>query len=201
MKTKTLTISLILLAVILAPLAIAEEPAPRGPRGGQGRGDFQGRPGGFGGHPGMGPMEQGGFAKRLLGRIGDKLELTEEQRESIQAIVESNEENAKESRKAIHEAMQALHEAAAEGTEAEIIAAGKALGDAFTEQALQRANIMKQVKEVLTDEQIEQLGELKAQMKERMQQRWEKGQDGPRGKRGKGRRRRPAEERPPQEQE
>ena len=202
MKTKTLAISILLLAVVLAPLAMAEEPARRGPRGGQGPGHFQGQPGGFGGHPGMGPMEQGGFAKRLLGRIGDKLELTEEQRESIQAIVESNEENVKESRKAIHEAMQALHEAAAEGTEAEIIAAGKALGDAFTEQALQRANVMKQVKEVLTDEQIEQLGELKAQMKERMQQRREKAQDDPRGKRGKGRGQRPGgRQRPPQEEE
>ncbi|MHC4258259.1 MAG: Spy/CpxP family protein refolding chaperone [Planctomycetota bacterium] len=68
----------------------------------------------------------GGFAKLLLGRIGDKLELTEEQRESIKAIFEANKENAKQSRKAVHEAMQALHEAAAEGTEAEIIAAGKA---------------------------------------------------------------------------
>jgi Spy/CpxP family protein refolding chaperone len=195
MKKRTFTISLLLAACILAPLAMAEDaPAPRGPRHGQGR-NFQDRPGEFGGHPGMGPMEQGGFAKHLLGRIGDKLELTEAQRESIQAIVDSNEENAKESRKAIRQAMQALHEAAAEGTEAEIIAAGKTLGDAFTELALQRSNSMKQVKEVLTDAQIEKWGELKAQMKERMQQRSEKGQDRPGGKRGPGRRR------PPQEQE
>ena len=187
MNTRTLTLSILLLAVILAPLAMAEKPAPCGPYGGQGRGNFQGRPGGFGRHLGMGPMEQGGFAKLLLGRIGDKLELTEEQRESIKAIFEANKENAKQSRKAVHEAMQALHEAAAEGTEAEIIAAGKALGDAFTEQAFQRSNVMKQVKEVLTDEQIEQLGELKAQMKERMQQWHEQDQDGPHGKRGKGR--------------
>ena len=53
MNTRTLTLSILLLAVVLAPLAMAEEPAPRGPRGGQGRGNFQGRPGGFGGHPGM----------------------------------------------------------------------------------------------------------------------------------------------------
>ena len=35
MKTRTLTLSILLLAVILAPLAMAEKPAPRGPHGGQ----------------------------------------------------------------------------------------------------------------------------------------------------------------------
>ncbi|MHC4783995.1 MAG: hypothetical protein ACYTE0_13250, partial [Planctomycetota bacterium] len=86
-----------------------------------------------------------------------------------------------------------------DGTEAEIIAAGKELGDALTNQALQKSATMKAVKAVLTEEQVAQLVEIKAEMKERMQQRREKGQDGPRGK---GRGQRPGgRQRLPQEEE
>ena len=206
MKTKTLMIGLILMAVILAPLAMAaEEDNPRGQRGprGEGRqfgprsqggpqGRFQG-PGGPAGPGGMG----GDLAGLLLGRLGNRLNLTEEQEEQIKAIVEANKENMKKAHEATREAMQALNEAADGGVEAEIIAAGKAVGDAFTEQALQRANIAKQVKAVLTEEQLAKLEELKEQMKQRLQQRHQgrpgdgqgpragRGQ-GPRGGRGEG---------------
>ncbi|MHC5121284.1 MAG: Spy/CpxP family protein refolding chaperone [Planctomycetota bacterium] len=176
MNTRTLTLSILLLAIVLAPLTMAEEPARRGPRGGQGRGNFQGRP--------------------------DRLELTEEQRTEIKGIFEDSKEDRQASRTAVQEGMKALHEAAEDGTEAEIIAAGKELGDALTNQALQKSATMKAVKAVLTDEQVAQLDEIKAEMKERMQQRREKGQDGPRGKRGKGRKPRTGkQQRPPQEEE
>ena len=184
MKTRTLTLSILLLAVILAPLAMAEKPAPRGPHGGQGRGNFQGRPGGFGGHPGMG---QGDIGQFILGRMGDKLELTDEQRTEIKGIFEDSKEDREALRTAVQEGMKALHEATEDGTEAEIIAAGQALGDALTNQALEKSATMKAVKAVLTDEQVAQLDEIKAGMKERMQQWWGKGQDGPRGK-GRGQR-------------
>ena len=173
MKTKTLTISILLLAAVLTPLAMAKP----GPRGGQERGGFRG-------HPGMGG-DMGGF---LLGRMADKLDLTEEQRADIEAITDEAKPEAKEARQAVREAMRALHEATADGTEAEIIAAGKAVGDAMTEQALLRAITMKQIKEILTDEQLAEFEELKAEMRERMQQRRKDG-DGPRGKRGEGGRR------------
>ena len=199
MNTRTLTLSILLLAIVLAPLTMAEEPARRGPRGGQGRGNFQGRPGGFGGHPGMGQDDIGRF---ILGRVGDRLELTEEQRTEIKGIFEDSKEDRQASRTAVQEGMKALHEATEDGTEAEIIAAGKELGDALTNQALQKSATMKAVKAVLTDEQVAQLDEIKAEMKERMQQRREKGQDGPRGKRGKGRKPRTGkQQRPPQEEE
>jgi Spy/CpxP family protein refolding chaperone len=196
MKTRTLTLSILLLAVVLAPLAMAEEPARRGPRGGQGPGNFHGRPGGFGGLPGMGQDDIGRF---ILGRMGDRLELTEEQRTEIKGIFEDSKEDRQASRTAVQEGMKALHEATEDGTEAEIIAAGKELGDALTNQALQKSATMKAVKAVLTEEQVAQLDEIKAEMKERMQQRREKGQDGPRGK---GRGQRPGgRQRPPQEEE
>ncbi len=176
MKTRTLTISILLLAIVLAPLAMAER-NQRGPHSGREHGNFHKRPGGFSGHPGM-----GGF---LLGRMADKLELTDEQRADIKAITEEAKPEAEEVRQAVREAMKALHEATADGTEAEIIAAGKAVGDTMTEQALLRAARMKQraarmerIEEILTDEQFAQFEELKAEMKKRMQQRHKDG-DGP----------------------
>ncbi|OQY08057.1 MAG: hypothetical protein B6I25_00125 [Planctomycetales bacterium 4572_13] len=171
MKTKTLAISVLLLAIVLTPLTMAES-GRRGPRGGRERDGFRG-------HPGMGG-DRGGF---LLGRMADKLDLTEEQRADIKAITE--EAKPEESRQAVRKAIKTLHEATANGTEAEIIAAGKAVGDAFTEQALLRAATMKEVKKILTDEQLAQFEERKAEMKERMQQRRKDG-DGPHGKRGEG---------------
>ena len=134
--------------------------------------------------------------------MGDRLELTDEQRTEIKGIFEDSKEDREALRAAVQEGMKALHEAAEDGTEAEIIAAGKELGDALTNQALQKSATMKAVKAVLTDEQVAQLDEIKAEMKERMQQWREKGQDGPRGKRGEGRGQKPGgRQRPPQEEE
>jgi Spy/CpxP family protein refolding chaperone len=117
---------------------------------------------GFGGHPGMG---QGDIGQFILGRMGDRLELTEEQRTEIKGIFEDSKEDRQALRATVQEAMKALHEAAQDGTEAEIIAAGKALGDAHTNQALQKSATMKSVKAVLTDEQVAQLDEIKAEMR------------------------------------
>ena len=193
MKAKTLTIALILTAVLLAPLAWAEpEDGPRGDRDGwrrQGQGSRGGRDQG---HPGMrqGPGGGGNFAQMLLGRMGEKLDLTDEQKKAIKTIAEEAKTDIQEGREAVREAMKALHEAAENGTEAEIIAAGKAAGDALTEQALNRAGVAKKIKAELTEEQIAQLKEMKAKMKERMQQRRQQMQDGdgPHRDKGKGRR-------------
>lgn len=188
MKTKTLTITFILAAIILAPLALAApDDGPRRPRGNQDSWQGQGpRGGGEQGRRGMrqGPGGGGNFAQMLLGRMGKKLELTEEQKEAIEAIAEEAETEMKESREAVREAMKALHEAAENGSEAEIIAAGKAAGDALTQQALNKAAVSKKIKAELTEEQIAKLEEMKAKMKERMQQRQQEGD----GSRGKGRR-------------
>lgn len=189
MKTKTLVIATLLLAVILAPLAIAEaeEAAPRGPRNGQAR---PGR-GGFGGQPNRAMMPsrgmgEGNLTRLLLGRMGERLNLTDEQKEQIKTITEENKKKAEKARSVVRKAMRALFEATEEGGEAEIIAAGKAVGDAYTEQALQRSKIAKQIKGELTEEQLTQLEEMKAQMKERMQQRGQGEQRRPRPQDGRG---------------
>ncbi|MHC4772407.1 MAG: Spy/CpxP family protein refolding chaperone [Planctomycetota bacterium] len=176
MKTKTLVIATLLLAVILAPLAIAEEPAPRGPRGGQGGPGARPGRGGFGGQPNRAMMPsrgmgEGNLTRLLLGRMGERLNLTDEQKEQIETITEENKKKAEKARSAVRKAMKALFEATEEGGEAEIIAAGKAVGDAYTEQALQRSKVAKKIKDILNEEQLTQFEEMKAQMKERMQQR------------------------------
>ena len=135
MKMKTVMIGLVLMALVLAPMAMAAPgDGPRGDRGPRG-GDEQGRrgpagPGGF----------QGGFGWMLLGRAGDKLALTDEQRDQIKAILDESKKS--ETKDAIAEAMKALHEATAEGDKAKVTEAGKALGDAFTQRALQQIETM-----------------------------------------------------------
>lgn len=172
MKTKTLIITVILVAAIVAPLALAapeDGPRNRGPQGL--RGNFD--------RPGMGMgMGDGNFAQAVLGKMGEELNLTDEQKESIKKIAEESRAAGQENRQAIQKAMQTLNEAAEKGDEAEITAAGKAVGDAFTKQALNRVETTKKVKAVLTEEQIVKLDEIKSKMKEQMQQRREKMRDG-----------------------
>jgi len=189
MKTKTLTIGLIVMACVLAPLAMAgPNDGPGGQRGPHGKGGGSFGPHGGGGFQGrfQGPEAGVGnnFAGMLLEGLGKRLNLTDDQKAQIKAILEVNMENMETARKSVGDSMMALNEAAGNGVKAEIIAAGKAVGDAFTEQALQRANIAKQAKAVLTEEQLAKLEEMKEQMKERMQQR----RQGPRDGEGAGQR-------------
>lgn len=172
MKTKTLIISTLLLAIVLAPAAMATEERPRGPRGGQAG---QGRPvqgrGGFGGQPGSfrGPGGMGGGD--MMSRLAGRLDLTEEQQDKIRAIQEEGREGSREAMTAVREAHAALQEAIEEGTDEEITAAGKKLGKAYGKQGVLRAQTARKIESVLTPEQKAELEELKAQMKERMQQR------------------------------
>lgn len=200
MKAKTLVIGLILAAFVLAPLAMAaEEPPQRGPRGGQGQGPRGSQRQGPRGDQGQGLRGQRGFGRGFdpLGRVLNQLDLTAEQQEKVDAIREENRDKTRQTRTAVREAMQTLNEATEKGTEAEIIAAGKTLGDAFTQQALHRAKTTKQIKAVLTEEQLKELDKLQTEMKERMQQRRQQGPQGPQG--GPGGPDGPREPRPPQD--
>jgi len=171
MKTRTLAISILLLTIVLAPMALAaDEPAPRGPRGPRGG---QGEPGGYGG-PRMGGGE-------MTGRLVQMLDLTEEQKEKIDAIQEECRPKVEKAREAIREAQQALEKAIEEGSDEDIMSAAKKVGEALGKQGIVRAQTQRKIKEVLTPEQLKKWEELKTQMRERMQQR------GPRGEGGRGR--------------
>jgi Spy/CpxP family protein refolding chaperone len=100
-------------------------------------------------------------------RILRQLDLTDEQVETIQKVLETNKENAEASRKAIAEATKALHEATVKGDEAGIQEAATNLGKAIGKGAVLRASTMASVKKVLTEEQREKLEELAAKLKER----------------------------------
>ncbi len=178
MTTKKLTILVVLAAVILTPMALAApENGPGGGRGPRGEGRMGMRPQGGRG---------GGMAQMLLGRMGEELNLTEAQKESIKAIADESGPAVQEDRQAVRDAMQALNDAADNGDEAAIKAAGKAAGDALTQQALKRAAVSKKIKAVLTDEQNKKLQELRAQMQERAAQMRQNRGDGQGQGRGQG---------------
>ncbi len=170
MKTRKLTITLILAAVILAPMALAaSKEDPRGGKGGREQAPKQkakSRP--------VAPTRGsrgGDLGQMLLGSMSKELKLTDEQQKKIRAIVKDSRTETQESRKAVQVALRALSEATEDGTEAKIIAAGKTVGDAFTQQALKKALAAKAVKAELTKEQLQKLEELKAKRKEQMQKR------------------------------
>ncbi|HOK95283.1 MAG TPA: Spy/CpxP family protein refolding chaperone [Anaerohalosphaeraceae bacterium] len=187
MKTRTVVIVAVVVAAVLAPMVMAAPDAagPRGQRGQGGPEGMQGMRGGFG----FGGMMGGDTLSMLLGRAAEDIGLTDSQRTKLEAIREENREKTQELQTAVRDATMALNEAVEEGNDAKITAAGKALGDAYTKQALHRAAVTKQVKAVLTQEQLTKLQDLRTQMRERMMQRRQEGggpqagQDQPRGQR------------------
>jgi hypothetical protein len=68
-----------------------------------------------------------------------------------------------------------LNEAPDTGDETKIRAAGKAAGEALTKQALYRAAIAKNVKAILTAEQLDKLPQVRTRMAERMIQQQQQG--------------------------
>jgi Spy/CpxP family protein refolding chaperone len=131
-------------------------------------------------------MGDGNIAQMLLGRMGEQLNLTEEQKTAIQKIAEESRTAVQENREAVRVAMQNLNDAAEKGDEAAITVAGKAAGDALTKQAIQRAQVTKKINAVLTADQLKQLEEMKTNMRQQMQQRREQMQQGEGPRQGRG---------------
>lgn len=186
MNTKRFVLTLTLAAMILAPLAMAAPDDSRPGRGaGPGRAGMPGDRAAFG-------RGSGGIVQMLQGRMGEELNLTEEQRQSIRKITEESRTATQEHRQAVADAMQALNDAAEKGNEEAIKAAGKTAGEALTKQALQQAEVTKKVKAVLTEEQKTKLEELRKEMQQRMEemreQRRQQQQDGTGAGPGTGRR-------------
>jgi len=187
MKTKTLAISILLLAIVLTPLAMgAEDNAPRGPRGGS-QGD-----------PGVPRGMRSGMGGDMQTRLMQQLDLTEEQQAKIKAIQEESRPQMQEARQALQKANQALQEAIEDGTDEQILAAAKAVGEATGKEGIVRAKTGRKVNAVLTPEQQAKFKQLRTQMRERMQQRMQRGpagdapetprQGGRQGRGGQGRR-------------
>ena len=104
MTHRTITFTLLTLTVLALPaLATAQ-----GHHGRHGSGDHgAGGPGGFLGH-GKGP---GGFGPgMLLGRLADRLDLSDEQRTEIEAIYEASRDRTADLRDQLQTAREAFHE-------------------------------------------------------------------------------------------
>ena len=98
----------------------------------------------------------------ILRFILRQLDLTDEQREQIKGILEANQEGLETARKAVRDATKSLHEAVIKGAgEADIRAAATALGTAIGNEAVLRSAMMTSVKQVLTPEQLAELGKIK----------------------------------------
>lgn len=142
--------------------------------GGGGRGRMRGYglgPGAYGGPGedsfrspmayGRGPMAGQSRGPGIAGALR-RLNLTEEQRESVKNILESARETAETERKAIADAREALHKAVTEGAdETAIREAATNLGKVIGDQAVSRAATMTSIKKVLTEEQLEKLQKMK----------------------------------------
>jgi periplasmic protein CpxP/Spy len=196
MKTQT---KIMLLAALLAVLVwnghVLAAPQDGGQGGrqinapGQGGGGMQpmaGMPGG----PGMGPgagmpgMGQGpGGPDGMMGAIMHKLDLTDEQREKIETIMDENHAKTSAARRAVEKARRSLEEAiAADANEPVIRKAAAAVGTAIGDEAVLKVKTMKEIKAVLTPEQIKKLDEIKAEMKSRPMRPMQDGQGGQRSR-------------------
>jgi Spy/CpxP family protein refolding chaperone len=135
---------------------------------GQGMRPMMGGPGmeqGFGA-PGRG-QGRGGPAG-IMGAIMHRLDLTDEQRDKIETIMDESCSKTKAGQRAVQKARRALEkEVAGDANEPAIRKAADALGKAIGDEAVLKVKVMKDVKAVLTPEQLRKLEEIKAKMKDR----------------------------------
>ncbi|MCP3982498.1 MAG: Spy/CpxP family protein refolding chaperone [bacterium] len=159
----TLIVALLFVASVVTTAALA---AP------QGRG--------FGPGGGRGP---GGPDGERLGRVMEQLDLTDTQREQVTEIFESRRETLRgaiESQREAREAlMQQIH--ADDFSEAAIREAAWRLAELEADAAVARGRAFQEIRQVLTAAQLEELEQLRADMRQRKQ-----GRRGGRGRHGQG---------------
>ena len=123
------------------------------------------------GHKHPGAMD----GEHWLSRVGDKLSLSDQQKQDIQAIFDAGKEEGKTLREAAGKAreaeMKAVQERADERTLREV---AKASADARVDLMLHGFDIEKRIDGVLTAEQRTQLAELKKERKAEMKAKMEK---------------------------
>lgn len=178
---------LILTVLLALTIAIAAEAQPGR------RGNSSGRGAQFGQQQqgrGAGPMhrqDRGPGGPRLgIFRFLRQLDLTEEQRDVIHDVLESNKAAAEATQEAVHAARQSLHEAVVQEADEEAIRAiAQAMAKAVGDHAIQQVAVTKEIKNVLTEAQKEALASLMSQGPE-TRQRGPQGR-GPRAGAGRGR--------------
>lgn len=166
MKTRTLTLGILI--VVIAAAAFAFEGAGEG-----GRGFLAQKESGFE----RGEMQRARMHRRprpgsmslanIVLRLEDKLELSAEQVEEIEDV-EVDQDQLKEIHEVIKETQQELQQAVMDGAdEGEIRALVEEIAEATYEGATIKAQASREVREILTEEQNEQLDELMAKFEEK----------------------------------
>jgi periplasmic protein CpxP/Spy len=156
-------------ALMIAAIAVAQPPG-----GGPGFGPGPGGPGGWGHHHRGGPM-------MIMGLLADELELSDGQREQIHGILDDAHQQAEPLWKAVGDARQALMDASSADPvdEAAVRVAATQLADAEANAALNHAQVLAQVRSILTPEQRTKADEIRQRMlehrdefRQRMLDRW-----------------------------
>lgn len=182
-RSKLLVIATLLIIAGTASVIAAEQDRRSQPRrGGQGQG---GRQMGSGGGmmdgrqmgPGSGGMMGGSGGQgqqmqdMMLTRMLRGLKLTKEQQTEVKDIQADSKEKGQELQHNIMGLTRKLQESVMnEANPEKIMDIAKNLGAAMGQQAVQKVKTTKQIKAVLTEEQLEKLEDMQVQMRERMEQ-------------------------------
>ncbi len=152
-------------AVVLSITAIAGYAA----NGGRDAGDGPRHHGG----PGMGFMFPGTMGPELLHRLGDKLALTDEQRQTIKGLLESARPNMDAMRQEMRSNAEQLRTTQPDDPNyaAVVAQASQKAGELASRMVTDGSQLRAQIWQVLTPEQRTQLQTLQSQFRERMQER------------------------------
>ena len=137
---------------------------------GSGSCGYEGKSRGGWGHGGghHGPM-----LERMIGKLDHHLDLSDQQRASLEQVLEQNSDSARnhrQQRRALrHESMQLDPSSDTYDAQTQDIA-GR-IAEMARDQALLMANVYKQVSQILTDEQREEMRELMQRRMEKMERR------------------------------
>jgi Spy/CpxP family protein refolding chaperone len=166
-KTKIMFLAGLLAVLMWNGYVLAE------PQGVQGGPPFNFPGPGVPGGPGMRPfpggpgMERGpGGPDGVMGIIMSKLDLTDEQPDKIETIMDASCSKTRAAQRAVEKAHRELEKAVAgDANEPAIRKAATSLGNAIGDEAVLKVKTMKEVKAVLTPEQLKKLEEIKVKMK------------------------------------
>jgi len=124
-------------------------------------------------HRGFGRHRMGRHKGRMMGRMFRQLDLTDAQKEKIQAIMKSSREEGQALRKQMRANRIELHNLSENGTfnESKVKQIAKKQGDLHAKMIIQRQKSKAQIHAVLTPAQKAKAAEMKANFKKMMKER------------------------------
>lgn len=128
----------------------------------------------FGKHHKFGKFgKRGKRGKRMMGRLFRQLDLTDEQKAQMKEIKQASREKVQPLRQQMRENRQQLRQATENGNfdEATVTAIAAQQGQIHAQLIVEKQKVKTQMYNVLTTEQKNKLAELKAQFKQKMEER------------------------------